>query len=93
MSTITITGNFNNSNNNTLSLDVFQFGTNGYNFHKRYQSSFTEVFDDLLPDNTYYIEITGSTTGTFDIKIDGDIQNSISKSYSSFFMADFTIKS
>jgi len=92
MSTVTITGKFNNSNNNVLSLEVFQLSPGGYSFQKKYHGSFKEVFRDLLPDNTYHVEFTGSTTGTVDIEIEGDIEANISERYESFFMGDFNLK-
>ena len=93
MSTVTITGNFNDSSVNTLSLEVFQVGIGGYDFQKKYQGSFSETFSDLDAASEYLVEFTGSTTGTFDLTIDGDIPAGISKTYKgALFMDDITLK-
>jgi hypothetical protein len=76
MKKITIEGTFTGSVNKFVIVDVFR--PNGfpdpYNFSKTYHGSFKETLKDLKPDTTYNIDISGFTTGEFDVKITGEFE-------------------
>ena len=52
-----------------------------YDFSKNYISDFTEVFRDLNPGDTYFVDFTGFTTGTFQLSITGDIKAPVQDSF------------
>jgi len=89
MSTVTITGTFKDSNNDNVVLEVYTTDPNGYDFRKSYPRSFSEALNDLVAGESYYVNITGHTTGSFDFSIDGDTDDTVSKTYTNFFMDGF----
>lgn len=75
MKTITIKGEFLESDNNWLVLDVYapNYAEKPYDFKKNYNKNFEETLVDLEDDSIYYIDLAGYTTGTFKLSISGEI--------------------
>ncbi len=76
MSTITIRGEFLNSDNNWLTLDVYVPNSSGnpYNLTRTYHGSFVEELSGLENDAIYYIDFAGYTTGTVNLTISGEFK-------------------
>lgn len=77
MPTVTIHGEFNNSENNMVKLDVYRPNPNGYDFDRDHTKTFTDVFHDLVSGATYNIDITGHTTGNFSLTVSGDVVSGV----------------
>lgn len=76
MKKITIEGTFTGSVNKFAIVDIFR--PNGlpdpFNSSKTFHGNFKETLKDLKPDITYNIDVSGFTTGEFDLKISGDFE-------------------
>lgn len=77
MKTITIEGKFTGSVNNFVILDIFRPNglTNPYNSTKTFYGNFKQVEKYLEPDSSYTIDLSGFTTGCFELRISGEFQN------------------
>ncbi|MEP7317644.1 MAG: hypothetical protein ABI921_02855 [Panacibacter sp.] len=94
MAKVTITGVFKNTENKGVDIEVYAPNPNGYTFRNFYSTSFTKVFDDVLPGKTYFVDMAGHATGggTFEIVIDGDVESVVSKSYKDLFIPGLKFK-
>ena len=71
-----VSGRFKNSENNFVILEVFRPNPNGYDFKRSYDNDFDESLSNLIPGVTYIVDVTGHTTGIFELEISGDIDGS-----------------
>jgi hypothetical protein len=92
MSTVTITGTFKNSSDNNIVIEVYQPTPTGLEFKQSFQGPFVKKFVDLPVGETFYVDFTGHTTGSFDLTIKGNLASPISKTYSSFFLDGLTFE-
>jgi len=74
---ITIIGNFSNSDNNNVVLDVYRPNPDPYDFTRTFPGDFNQLVDQLVSGDPYNIDISVTNTGTsFDLTITGDFRNS-----------------
>lgn len=97
MPKIIIKGTFRGSSNNFVVLEVFKSNPAGFDFRSIHRSSFQEpttVFKDLIPGNTYVVDVTGHTTGSFALSITGDVVHDVTIDCNGIIdnSATFTVK-
>ncbi|OCX52485.1 hypothetical protein BEL04_13565 [Mucilaginibacter sp. PPCGB 2223] len=90
MSTITLKGSFDTPGTNGVLIEVYHPNPNGYDYKKDFDDDFNVTLTDLKAGETYYVDLSGSTTSKFTLVIDGDIDGSISLPYTGFFIDGFT---
>jgi hypothetical protein len=90
---LTVKGTFSGAINNFARLDLYRSNPDPYDFAKNYSATFVEVFTDLIPGDTYFLDLTGYTTGTFDLNIEGSIAAPITDSFTNTdFKPGYTIQ-
>ncbi len=97
MPKIIITGTFNGSSNNFVILEVYKSNPGGFDFRSIHRSSFkesTNEFKDLVPGNTYIVDVTGHTTGSFTLSVTGDVVREVTLDCNGIIdnSATFTVK-
>ena len=93
MKTIIVEGDFTvKSANQSVKIEVYTPNSSNikYDFQKKYQDIFKLVLDDLTPNETYYIDLSGYTfKGKFEFKITGDFNTPKAPVTGSFTDTDF----
>ena len=97
MPNIVITGTFKGSSNNYVILEVFKSNPDGFDYRSTHSQSFTEPngpFSNLASGETYLVDVTGHTTGTFTLSVTGDVADEVTLNCSNIIdnTTTFTVK-
>lgn len=93
MAKVKITGAFKGTENLNVDIEVYRPNPDGYSFRSAYNKDFVKTFDDMIPGRLYFVDLTGhAIDGSFTIKITGDIEAEVEKTYKDFFIASVKFK-
>jgi len=93
MATVTIKGTFKNTENKGVDMEVYRPNPDGYVFRNFYVSDFTKVFNDLKSGKLYFVDLNGHAIGgSLEISISGDVQQTVSKTFTDTFQPGLKFK-